>query len=610
MSIVAGASPFAVSQHNRMGLLTTRRRTTPAAMPSGALGVWWMDQYSATRPYVPNSASGNNTPAPKNLLSAPRRLFSNASLYVTQNSPVVTDSNFLAADGTNDATTVTWGATQGRVVASTGSVPAGTYTYSVDVCTTDASTVNVIIGGGASPPTKSVTPSWSTISATFVHAGGSPNLFIISAVNTSTPANLAIINARLHAGSADLGVDALDGTLMLGGSAYNNQPAISGGAFDLSSAGFGLIQVPTSATLSGAFTAICVAQRVAAVPLDYSAFLCKVQDGQAWGALLSGAYFSPTGINGAAPGCNIAGSDRIKASASQQPSAGLYNPATGTYEVFSNRYDGANIDAFINGVKLVTTAPGALSYSVADFSFGRFGSTTKYAIKAVALYARKLTDAEYSQAVTALMARVGSVNPEAKFMLAEGHSIVYGQGATLGDGYVSLFGANAVSLLGYNRGVQSATLSGNGGNSLYGRQALDNTMLPLNKNGKMFIYYCDIGRNDLPTYSGGAAQFAADIAVFAGLQKAAGWDKFALATMLPSTLSGFNALRNVYNAIITTPGWAAANNVDLIVDLGANTDMGPDAAASDVSKYSDGTHPTQAGYVFLEPTLRAAINSL
>ncbi len=45
-------------------------------------------------------------------------------------------------------------------------------------------------------------------------------------------------------------------------------------------------------------------------------------------------------------------------------------------------------------------------------------------------------------------------------------------------------------------------------------------------------------------------------------------------------------------------------------DFAAEAHMEPDAAASDSSLYSDGTHPTAAGQVYLEPVWTAAVNSL
>jgi hypothetical protein len=62
-------------------------------------------------------------------------------------------------------------------------------------------------------------------------------------------------------------------------------------------------------------------------------------------------------------------------------------------------------------------------------------------------------------------------------------------------------------------------------------------------------------------------------------------------TSAPKSDSGFNANRNALNAITRT--WVGIH-CHAIADIAADPDIGSDAAGSDPSKYSDGTHLTQS----------------
>jgi lysophospholipase L1-like esterase len=78
-------------------------------------------------------------------------------------------------------------------------------------------------------------------------------------------------------------------------------------------------------------------------------------------------------------------------------------------------------------------------------------------------------------------------------------------------------------------------------------------------------------------------------------------------TLLPSTVTGFNTERDTVNATIRT--WVGVH-ADAIADFAADPTMGPDSAAASTTLYSDGTHPTDAGYVLLERVLQPVINGL
>lgn len=84
---------------------------------------------------------------------------------------------------------------------------------------------------------------------------------------------------------------------------------------------------------------------------------------------------------------------------------------------------------------------------------------------------------------------------------------------------------------------------------------------------------------------------------------AAGWNVI-WQTILPGTPGGFNADRNSANTGIVANSPAFYTGLS---HIGANATVGPDAAASDVTYYGDGIHPTGAAYALIAPTITAAV---
>lgn len=114
-----------------------------------------------------------------------------------------------------------------------------------------------------------------------------------------------------------------------------------------------------------------------------------------------------------------------------------------------------------------------------------------------------------------------------------------------------------------------------------------------------------VGINDL--FQGQSVpDFLTDYASYLDDRRAAGWH-VVLCTILPCALAGMNVARNTANATLVT--WVGSH-CDTLCDLGAHATMGPDAAASDVSLYSDGTHPTAAGHALLLTALAAVVDPL
>lgn len=112
-----------------------------------------------------------------------------------------------------------------------------------------------------------------------------------------------------------------------------------------------------------------------------------------------------------------------------------------------------------------------------------------------------------------------------------------------------------------------------------------------------------IGANDLPSL--GAATWKANLKAYCQARQLAGW-KVVLLTVLPQTTPGFNTIRNAANDLI----YGDPTFYDALADVAADPTIGADAAASDLTYYSDGEHPTQAANIIIAPYVTAAIQAI
>ena len=154
----------------------------------------------------------------------------------------------------------------------------------------------------------------------------------------------------------------------------------------------------------------------------------------------------------------------------------------------------------------------------------------------------------------------------------------------------------------HNYAVNGATITGNGGNSLTGRQS---TVTAAFSPGDFNLLTVYIGANDFHTNVSATndADMAA-LALYCSQMRAAGF-YIALATMTPqaspeTNFAIFNDNRAIYN-----PQYRAllGTSVHAILDLAADSVIGPDGgspyttgnAAADSTLYSSGVHPTALG---------------
>ncbi len=596
-SLTIGATyHFRVRSTDAQGNLSVSsdQTVTMATMPTGALGLWYVNQFnSLSHPMIANSVSAVATSS--NLLSAPRRMFTKANSW-TSSSATITDSAATADDGTSDATTVV--GTNNWVVAPAvaDTLPAGTYTLAVSAkrnTGTDQQFAFYIANTATRSTAKTATSAWQRFSYTFTLASPSNTSVIgLGSIDGSTAGNIQIADFELYSGSSDLGPQSYGGHLYFGSSAYDTKPTYTSGAVNLSTGGYGLVQFPTSQTFAN-ITVQALVSKVAAGSA-YSSIFSKVQSYFTLAAAteistVPDGYFNFSGPIGPAQ------------------STGLWVALNKGYHVVTLRYDGTKFDYWLDDVLILTKTQTLASITAADMFVNITNTTNLYGgnkfAGAIGLWNTALTDAQVRSAVSVQQALAAQSSIEAsstsRVLVAEGDSITAGTGVST---YPYRFGPNANPGL---YGVVYAT-TGSTITTMEGRATKVDGIIPPTTTDRTFILSVLIGANDLPTDGGSTASWLTQLAAYLDARRAAGY-KVALCTVLPRTTGSFNTARNEVNAILRT--WVGTH-ADAICDFAANATMGPDAAASNTTYYSDGTHPTAAGQVILETVYRSTINSM
>jgi hypothetical protein len=119
------------------------------------------------------------------------------------------------------------------------------------------------------------------------------------------------------------------------------------------------------------------------------------------------------------------------------------------------------------------------------------------------------------------------------------------------------------------------------------------------------------GSSDLLGYVGvlgdGLDGWLADLAAYCDARRSAGFKVIASTLHPKGFVVGWEDARNYVNPVIRT--WVGSH-CDGVADYAAHPIMGPQAAASDITLYSDGTHPTALGQTYNLAVFDPIINSL
>lgn len=575
-------------------------RLNPYGLPSrGLMGLWLPEQYDATRKAIPNAVS--SIPLLPNILRAQRRLLTNTSFWSGAGTITITDNATAGPEGDTDATTfVATASNWYRGSADSTSLPAGTYTFAVEVASNSGSNESFALSpdNTTTRNVKTATTAWSWQYITFTLAAPRAlSQILICSANGSpyTAANLKIRDIILFPGTVTpSGVYGLAGHMYFGQSSIDTKPVAGTGYVDLSTSGaVGLIQFQNTTTFSSGWTACCYGSKVSAGSSYYS-FLSKL--GSGYNTL--SAMFEESGTP----------KQYFGTSTTKTQNSGLWEANGKGYFLYTARHDGTTNEVWINGARIIQNASAiGTPPSARDYWVGATNTTSltcKHRIGPMALYNRPLTNAELVQVRSALSARMRRLNVATateRIYAAEGDSITGG----FTYSFPQTLGANLSPWsFGANYGVTSSTLA-----NLTSRAATVDAIIQPNRGSTKYILSVLIGANDLAGYSS-TANYITDLQTYCLNRKKAGWTVI-ICTILP--IDGgttHNSRRATVNTDITT-NWVSGGYVDAVADFAADAIMGPDNSRSvNPTYWSDTIHPSSTGQARLESIIRTTINAL
>jgi hypothetical protein len=202
------------------------------------------------------------------------------------------------------------------------------------------------------------------------------------------------------------------------------------------------------------------------------------------------------------------------------------------------------------------------------------------------------------------------------FIMAEGDSITAGQGASDGLGSYVDRAANLIKadktivVRAKSQSVLGWPEANTPENSVFARMNDDNSIIPKDKQGRIYILSLLVGRNDLVGYGGGLNQYLAMLSDYASRMRSAGWDRIVLGTLLPSEWELFGPVRKDFNQRIVENCWYRHHGFDAIADFAAIGEMSGDQAATDKKYFVDGIHPTNYGYTLMSSVYADTINAI
>lgn len=559
------------------------------AMPAGAVGIWYMDEYqSAPRPYIPNAVAG--TPLVNNLFTGSRGLFASSKSFWFQTAATVTDDAAAGPDGAPFAATVAASGT-GWNLSRTLSLPAGTYTLAVNVKRGGASDETFKLAAGATTGgVQTATSVWQRFSLTFTHAGGVCQVFLL---NNATIVSLVIDNFELFMGAADLGPETLAGHMYLGVDAYTRKGSYADGILDLTTIGTQATALfPSEPDFTAGVTMVGLFSKTSA-DSGYVSLLSKPGQYQTFGG-----WIERNNLPMFTYGANATYAESYTE---------YWDFLNKGWHTIANRYDpvGPERSTWLDGGKLFRQAATVAAQSVRNFMLsnidggGTYGGGYKFA-GGVALFNRALTDDEIRQAETHLLVRAltaASVSRSPiRVLVAEGDSITQGTAQ-----YVSQFKTNQnPSNIGQIDAIGGATLADVANRLPQIRLIKPATTEP----GSKYIFSIMV-TNSVGLLT--AAQYLADLKAICSIMRSDGWI-VAVGTITPRSDGSFNTKRNTINADIRT--WVGTY-CDAIFDFAADPTIGTDAAGANATYYPDGVHPTASVQsTYMEPIYRAAINAI
>lgn len=548
----------------------------PASLP-GPVGLWKMDEGSGN--YVYNDVYSRPGTPPVNKLAAPEQL---CFTVWSRSGPTVTDLFAASPNGDTTASRIQFsGASQYCMCgpASNATLAAGQYTLSLYAMRNGASdqTFRLSYNDGSSHQSadQTATSAWQRFTYTFT-SSAAVTLAGVFSNSGGTAADILIWGAQLESGASATPYRAQQGDFILSTTAPTW--GATGLTFTAAKTAFATWQTPLSQFT--AVTAYALAKMTSDNGYD---FLVTDQASYQNFSLALGGVGNTSGSQGLNFGLrNLGAGGQLDSS----------------WHVLAATYDGSTISYYIDGTLINTVAQAGRTWTPAPLVLGSTAGLGLVGTQgALAVYSQCHSAAQVRQMTTYLQAlataRGASAVNLGPFICFEGDSITYDSRLDAGFGPKSMVGIGSSVQWGLY------AVAGSGITDLSSRAAAADGRLTPAKTTP--VYWCLIGANDLNN----AATWVASLKTFLQARQAAGW-KVCLATVLPRTAVGFNALRATANASIL----ADPTFYDAIASFGSEQTVGTDAAASDTDYYSDGTHPTALGHAYLAATCEPALRQI
>lgn len=590
-------------------------------MPSGAVGIWYADEYDATTKAIANRSL--SAPLSANIMRAGRRQF-NETYWFNKSNVTVTEASKDPGDGTSDGSVLVGTAGWTIRPAASQSLPAGDYTM-VATLWTDSGTATVgwtkNFGGGIvreNSTTVTTTRTRSVYNFTLA-APTALNVIGLCDITGATAATFNICDFELYSGtfnSSTVPRQGADGNMYLGQSAYDTRPVITAGkSVGFQSVGHGSIQMPASIDLSAGATVLYVSRKVGAGGGGYSPMIAAMNNGAGnWNRFSVGSAFGSTNpaFNFNATALNENGySDGIQ-------------PLNGGWATFAWRTDLSNFSMFLNSVKLMNKTQAVTAPStIRDFYCGALQAPATFysgeELFALAVYNRALTDAEVRTAISALNQRAASKSvtlEHNRFVIGFGDSLAFGVGGTPATIQYCPNAATGKKARAHTYGVGGATIPG-----LDAQYAKFDAGLPADTSGLTIIDVVNVLTNDLviaasdPNTDAILVSLASKFDARRSLGR-----KLVMHTVLSrddASAGGIDSNRARANPELrlwTSSGSVApGQHVDGISDWASDATLGTDTAPTVATTLFNGDkiHVTTAGYALDESTyLRAVLDGL
>lgn len=600
----------------------------PVAMPSGAMGIWYAADYDSTYKRIPNAAVAASSN--KLITRHPRGAFATAAVggeggtggWISTG-VTVTEKFAAGRDGVMAATRF--------VIASTGqaryrqsiSLPAGTYTMVIDVKTTGAGPQDFTMSrdGGSTTVTKTATSTMTQFKNEFTLGSTTTVDLRFIATVAAAAGDFVIDKAFLWDGAAATVPSDLElvGDMYFGNSSKATV-GIASGVIALTNGAIGSCDLPdfVTATETTIFAVVKRTANYTGTPGFRYPFIWDVLSGSTSGYGTSswalGEYEGEGNLTGTFGGKLV------------QPATGGFSPnlyADGQYHVISMSANSAAVDLWIDDVELcVNAALTSTSRTARKFQIGNntpaYG-LVPFSMNSVAIYDRKLTDAERRVAINSLIAKAQesgiTITKPSNHLIGGFDSITVGPS---NNSYLQQYLANITSgkiVRVQNEAIGGSTLHLNPTTYLNFDVRLPYHLagipaLSSERTGRKFIVTLHPGANDLQPNYASTDEFLTALWVITDQLRARG-AVVGIATTLPKGTSQTGYATHNARRLVANAAYAAAvgTHCDFIIDFAADATMGPDAAANNATYYSDGLHPTAAGHAILETIYRAAVNS-